>query len=165
MKTSSSSQLNETDLAYLEVLSRQLANEEITLKGFNIKKEAILARYHHQQKQEGKILKNFVRDSSIQWGLKSDHLKSGLFEGWISNGMVFKWSGLSYDHRYSKSEHFSGDLKCFFNKMAPIRPDFKWLGFWISDPIQNPDNLSPNLFLIIHGQKKNKTAHRGYVCR
>ena len=23
-----------------------------------------------------------------------------------------------------------------FDKMAAIRPDFKWLGFWISDPIQ-----------------------------
>ena len=66
MKTSSSSQLNETDLAYLEVLTRQLANEEITLKGFNIKKEAILARYHQHQKQEGKIWIISVKDSSIQ---------------------------------------------------------------------------------------------------
>ena len=28
--------------------------------------------------------------------LKFDHLDSGLFEGLISNGLVFKWSGLSY---------------------------------------------------------------------
>ena len=32
--------------------------------------------------------------------------------------------------------------------MAPICPDFKWLSFRISDPIQNPDHLQPNLFLI-----------------
>ena len=31
-------------------------------------------------------------------------------------------------------------------QMAPICSDFKWLGFRISDPIQNPDNLQPNLF-------------------
>ena len=39
--------------------------------------------------------------------LKSDHLKSGnilksrLFEGQISNGPVFKWSGFSYGFSYS----------------------------------------------------------------
>ena len=31
----------------------------------------------------------------------------------------------------------------------PIWLDFRWLGCWISDPIQNPDQLLPNLFLII----------------
>ena len=30
--------------------------------------------------------------------------------------------------------------------MAAICPDFKWLGFWISDPIRNPDHLQPKLF-------------------
>ena len=33
--------------------------------------------------------------------LKSDHLKSGLFEGWISNGPVFKWLGFSNGYSYS----------------------------------------------------------------
>ena len=33
--------------------------------------------------------------------------------------------------------------------MAAICLDFKWLGFWISDPIQNQDHLQPNLFLTI----------------
>ena len=36
-----------------------------------------------------------------------------------------------------------------FNKMAAIFPDFKWLGICISDPIQNPEDLQPNLFLTI----------------
>ena len=30
--------------------------------------------------------------------LKSDHLKFGLFEGQISYGKVFKWSGLSHGY-------------------------------------------------------------------
>ena len=37
----------------------------------------------------------------------------------------------------------------FFDKMAAIYPDFKWLGFKISDPIQNPDHWQANLFLTI----------------
>ena len=36
-----------------------------------------------------------------------------------------------------------------FDKMAVICPDFKWLGFQISDPIWNPDHLQTNLFLTI----------------
>ena len=32
-----------------------------------------------------------------------------------------------------------------FDKMVAICADFKWLGFRISDPIQNPDHLQPNL--------------------
>ena len=36
-----------------------------------------------------------------------------------------------------------------FDKMVAICQDFKWLGFWISDPIPNPDHLLPNLFSII----------------
>ena len=36
-----------------------------------------------------------------------------------------------------------------FVKMVAIYPDLKYLGFWISDPIQNPDYLSTNLFLTI----------------
>ena len=39
-----------------------------------------------------------------------------------------------------------------FDKMAPICTDFKWLGFQISDPIQNPDHLQPNLFSVIQNQ-------------
>ena len=47
--------------------------------------------------------------------------------------------------RSSKQNDYSRDLKSsrilnfgfqmVFDKMAPICPDYKWLGFWISDPI------------------------------
>ena len=33
--------------------------------------------------------------------------------------------------------------------MVAICPDFKLLGFPISDPVQNPDHLKHNLFLTI----------------
>ena len=33
--------------------------------------------------------------------------------------------------------------------MVAICPNFKWLGFQISDPIQNLDHLQPNLFLTV----------------
>ena len=36
-----------------------------------------------------------------------------------------------------------------FDKMAAICLGFKWLGFSISDPIQNPDIRQPNLFSTI----------------
>ena len=36
-----------------------------------------------------------------------------------------------------------------FDKMAVICPDLKWLGFQISDPIQNPKHLLHSLFLNI----------------
>ena len=35
------------------------------------------------------------------------------------------------------------------DKMAAIRPDFKWPGFRISDPIQNLDHLQPKLYSTI----------------
>ena len=80
--------------------------------------------------------------------LKSVHLKSGLFEGRISNGPVFEWSGFSfgfgYSPNYSKTRPF--EIQMFLSgfqmvseKMAAVCPDFKWLGSRISDPIQNPD--------------------------
>ena len=37
----------------------------------------------------------------------------------------------------------------FFDKMVAICPDFKWLGFRISDLSPNPDHLQPNLFMTI----------------
>ena len=42
--------------------------------------------------------------------LNSDHSKSRLFKCQISNGMVFKWSGLSYGYSYS-SNHLTGPFK------------------------------------------------------
>ena len=77
--------------------------------------------------------------------LKSEHLKSGLFEGQISNGLVFKWSSFSYGFSYSPNHSKTGpfEIRMFlsgfqmvFNKMEAICPDFKWLGFCISGPIR-----------------------------
>ena len=48
----------------------------------------------------------------------------------------------------SKSGHLSG-FQMVIDKVAAICPDFKWMGFRISDPIQNLDHLQPNLFLTI----------------
>ena len=73
----------------------------------------------------------------------------------ISNSPVFKWSGFTYDYNYSPNHLKTGPFKIqtvlsgfqiVFDKRASINPDFKWLGFWISDAIQNPDHLQPNLF-------------------
>ena len=38
--------------------------------------------------------------------LKSGHLKFGLFEGWISNGLVYNWSGFSYRPNHLKTRPF-----------------------------------------------------------
>ena len=91
--------------------------------------------------------------NTIQWGSEirpfeiRKHLKSGLFEGRISNGPVFKWSGFSYQPFEIRT--FLSGFQMVFDKMAAICPDFKWLGFRISDPIRNPDHLQPNLFWTI----------------
>ena len=76
--------------------------------------------------------------------VKCNHLKSGLFEVRISNGMVFKWWGFSFGYSHS-SKHskarpfeickFLSGFQMVFDKMVAIFPDFKWLTFRISDPI------------------------------
>ena len=87
-----------------------------------------------------------------------EHLKSALFEGLISNGLVFKWSGFSYCYSYSPNHLKTGPFailaflsvfQMVFDKMAAICLDFRWLGFQISDPIRNPDHFQTNLFLTI----------------
>ena len=85
--------------------------------------------------------------SEYSGDLKSNHLKSGLFEGRISNGPVFKWSGFSYQP--FEIQTFLSGFQMVFDKMAAICLDFKWLGFRISYPIRNPDHLQPNLFWTI----------------
>ena len=40
--------------------------------------------------------------------LKSDHLKSGIFEGQISKAPVFKWLGFSYGYIYSPNHSKTG---------------------------------------------------------
>ena len=80
---------------------------------------------------------------------KSDTVYSGdmkcrLFEGRILDGPVSKWSGISYDCSYSPNplktgpfeiRTFLSGFQMILDKMAGICPDFKLLGFWISDPI------------------------------
>ena len=61
----------------------------------------------------------------IQWGSEIwKHLKSGLFEGPILNGLVLKGSGFSlgysYGPNYSKSWHFCPDFKWFLTKWRPF---------------------------------------------
>ena len=90
--------------------------------------------------------------------MKSNHLKSRLFDGRISNGLVFKWSTFSYGYSSSsnhlktgpfKSLMFLSGFQMFFDKIMTFCLNFKWLGFWISDSIQNLDHLQLNLFLTI----------------
>ena len=66
----------------------------------------------------------------------------------------FKWSWFSYGYSYSpnhsktglfKIQTFLSGFQMAFDKMVAICPDFKWLGFWIPDPIWNPDYLQPRL--------------------
>ena len=80
------------------------------------------------------------------------------FEGCISNGPVFKCWGFNFGYSCSpnhsktgpfKIQTFLFGLQMFFDKMEAICKDFKWLGFLIADPIQNPDHLQYNPFLTI----------------
>ena len=68
----------------------------------------------------------------------------------------FKWSvfcnGYGPNHtKYGpfKIQKFLSGFQMFFGKLVAICLDYKWLGLQISDPIQNPDHLKPNLFLRI----------------
>ena len=85
--------------------------------------------------------------------LKSDYLKY-----WSIWNLDFLKVGLSYGYSYSpyhsktwplKIRTFLSRFQMVFDKMASICPDFKWLAFRFSDPIQNWDHLQPNLFLTI----------------
>ena len=72
-------------------------------------------------------------------------MKSGLFEGRISNGLALAMAIVIVptiqkpDH--SKSGKFLTRFLMVFDKMAAISPDFKLLGFQILEPIQNQDHL------------------------
>ena len=103
------------------------------------------------------ILNITYNNQYLQWGSEIrpfeiwKHSKSALFEGHISNGTVFKWSGFSYSYSNSPNHLKTGPFKIWtffqismvFDKMAAISPDFKWLGFRISDPIWNPTSFWP----------------------
>ena len=95
----------------------------------------------------------------IQWRFKiwpfkiQKHLKSGLFEGQISNVPVFKGSGLGYSHSPNhlktwpfKIWMFLSGFQMIFHKLVAICLDFKCLGFQISEPIRNPDHFELNNF-------------------
>ena len=74
------------------------------------------------------------------------HLKSGHFEGLISNGPVFKWSGFSY--RPFKIRTFLSGFQMVFDKMAAfVRISNGWAsGFQIPFEIQticNPTSFGP----------------------
>ena len=72
------------------------------------------------------------------------------FEIWTFWSSDFKWSGfqmLGFNYGYSFSSNhsktgpfkirtFLSGFKMFFDKMAAICPNFKWLGLWISGPIE-----------------------------
>ena len=80
--------------------------------------------------------------------LKSDHfkiwkhLKSGLFEDRISNGLIFKGL-IAMVSAIRKPDHSKSG--CFFDKMLAICLEFKWLGFWFSDLISGPIANKPIL--------------------
>ena len=83
------------------------------------------------QKIFNRFKKCFVLMVQYSGNLKSYHLKSGLFEGWISNSF-FKWSGFcyGYSHNHLKTrpyeiQTFLSGFHLVFDKMAAICPDFR----------------------------------------
>ena len=65
-------------------------------------------------------------------------MKSRLFDGQISNGLVLKWSGFSCGFsanlsitRLFKIRKFFPGFQIVFDKIEAIYLDFKWLGFRI----------------------------------
>ena len=112
-------------------------------------------------------LKLFYSGIWIQWGSEirpfeiRKHLESRLFEGWISNGPVFKCLGFTYCVNHLKTGlfiiwTFLPEFQMVSDKMVAIFPDYKWLGFRISDPIESSDHLQPNLFWTIQNSDKVK---------
>ena len=109
--------------------------------------------------------------NEIQWGSEIrpfeiwKHLKSGLFEGQISNGPVFKWSCFSYGYSYNPNHLNTRPFKCFVrisngfwqkggHLSGSMLPDLK--------SIQSPDHLQPKLFLAIwKGLSKKETCLPG----
>ena len=72
----------------------------------------------------------------------------------FSNGLALALAIGSYSPNHLKNGTFKiwtflSGFQMVFGKMAAIYPDFKWLGFQISDPILNLDHLQTNLFLTI----------------
>ena len=64
----------------------------------------------------------------------------GLTVFWFSNGQAFAAMAIATVPSIWTLDHSKSGIFC---------PVFKWLGFRISDPIQNPNHLQPNHFLTI----------------
>ena len=96
-----------------------------------------------------KTIQRVQRGSEIRPFEIWKYLKSGLFEGQISNGPVFKWSSFGYGYSSSPNHLQTRPFKIrtllsgfqFFWQMVAICLGFKCLGIWILDPSQNPDRL------------------------
>ena len=72
----------------------------------------------------------------------SDFLKIGFqmvqfMKGWC-NSFFYGYGPNYLKTSQFKIQTFLSGFQMFFDKMAFICPDFKWLGFQISDPIWNP---------------------------
>ena len=72
-------------------------------------------------------------------------MKSGVFASPISNVRAL---AMAIALTIQKPDLLSR-FQMLFDKMEANCPDFKWLGFQISDPIRNSDHLQPNLFWTI----------------
>ena len=70
---------------------------------------------------------------------------------WFQNGWALAMAIVPtiWKLNHSKSRSFCLNFKRFFVKMVAICTNLERLGFQISDPIQNPDHLQPNLILTI----------------
>ena len=85
--------------------------------------------------------------------LKSDQSKSGKILNPDILKVRFQMVGLQLwlqlQSKPFKIRTFLPIFQMVFDKMAAICPDFRWSCFQIPDPIQNPGQLQPNLFLTI----------------
>ena len=76
------------------------------------------------------------------------HLKYRLFEDWITNGPA-KGLATSQPFENQNPDIFVWISNGFCQNGMSIGPDLKWLGFRLSDLIENLDHLQTNLFLKI----------------
>ena len=83
------------------------------------------------------------------WNLNIQNSETFKFFYQIWNGLVYSYSPDYFKTWPFKIRKFCMNFKMVFDKMAAICLYFKWLGFRISDPIQNPDHVQTNLFLTV----------------
>ena len=91
-----------------------------------------------------------------EWSEIRNDLKSGLFEGRISNGPVFKWLGFSHLKTKPFEIHtIKFGFQMVHTRWQPFWSVFKWLCFRISNAIRNLHHLQTNLFLTIQNSNKS----------